>query len=382
MAIPRLGGSGIGLSLSNALGSLVPTPAGVFVAPAQGNNAVTLAAGQVLTIPAGVFMAIPGPYSSLQWLDPVSTMWRSINGENGIQPRLLDSDGSNFRLANLTGCAVGALITNAGTGYSNGVGSAATGLAIAPSAGGSTWVPVVGGAINSTIAITAAGANYLFPPIVVIAAPPSGGIQATASCTISGGAVNAVTVLNQGAGYRIAPLITLLNDARDSNGAGASLTVNATLVGSGSLTAMYPSNVGNPLTAVPTFTFSPASTTAATAIMNFVVTGLTVTGGGVAVPAGSSGEVTPVLVAGTRAANTAGPINDFALTQPRPAWLSLNISGGVIQGSGNVVADAGFGFQAVPAFALQSSTGVAPTTGVNITPTVGGIVDTSYLQPM
>ena len=382
MAFPRIGGTGVVLNLNNALGSLIPTPGGVFVSPASGTNAITLAAGQQLVIPAGIYTVVPGAYTSLQWLDPVSGLWRSINADTSEQPIVVDSDGGNFRLANLTGTPVGALITNAGTGYLNGIGTAATGVTITPSAGVSSWVPVVGGAINSTVILTSGGTNYQYPPVLVIGAPPQGGIQASATCTISAGAINAVTVTNQGAGYRTAPSITVLNDSRDTQGSGAVLAVNPTLAGSGTLTAMYPSNPGNPVTAVPTFTFAPASTTAATAVMNFVVTGLTVTGGGVAVPAGSTGMFMPITVAGTRAANTAGPINDTGLTQPRPAFVTLTITGGVVQAGGGTITDNGFGFQAVPLFGLVTTSGVAPTTGVNITSTVGGISDTSYLQPV
>jgi len=116
-------------------------------------------------------------------------------------------------------------------------------------------------------------------------------------------------------------------------------------------------------------------------VMNFVVTGLTVTGGGTAVPAGSMliayfGAIT----AGARAANTAGAISDTGLTQPRAALISPNISAGVIQGAGNVIVDPGFGFQAVPGVGLISSTGVAPTAGINITAVVGGTSDLSFLQ--
>jgi hypothetical protein len=62
--------------------------------------------------------------------------------------------------------------------------------------------------------------------------------------------------------------------------------------------------------------------------------------------------------------------------------VQLNISGGVVQVSGNVFVDAGFGFQTTPLFGLVSSTGVAPTAGVNITTTVGGTTDQTYLQPI
>lgn len=390
MAFPRLGGTGLPLNINGGLGSQLPFPNTAFpasftpgVAP---TNFVSLAAGQSFVVPSGTFLVIPGGNTSLQFLDPATSKWTTINGDNGYQPFHLDSDGTNVRLANLTGCPIGALVTNAGTGYTNGIGTAATGLTITPSAGGSVWVPVVGGSINSTIAITAGGTGYTFPPNIIIQAPPLGGIQASAVCTVSAGAINTVTVINQGAGYTSAPTITLQNDYRDTTGKGGILTANATLTGSGSLLAMYPnpaqgvSGYGTPLTAVPTFTFSPASTTAATAVMNFAATGLTVTGGGTAVPAGSIGLAAPTLVPGTAAANTAGPISAPGLSFPRAAWFFLNISGGVVQGSGNVVTDPGI-FQAVPTFGLVSSTGVAPTAGVNITVTVGGINDISYIQP-
>ena len=377
MAFPRIGGAGIPLSIASGL---VPNYAGSPPVAAGFTNVVTLPAGQTFVIPGGTYFVAPGAYTALQWNDPVSGLWRTIAADNQSVALILDSDGANFRLANLTGTPIGALITNAGTGYTNGIGSAATGLTITPSAGASTWVPVVGGSINSTVTITAGGTGFLFAPALVFDAPPAGGIQATGTCTISAGAINAVTVTNQGAGYTTAPNITIVNDPRDTAGRNAVLTVNATLAGSGSLTAMYPSAQGTPVTAVATFTFSPASTTAATAVMCFVITGLTVTSGGTAVAAGSTLVGFPILTAGTRAANTAGPINDTGLTMPRAAWITPNISGGVVQGSGNVIVDAGYGFQAVPIVGLISTTGVAPTAGINITATVGGISDTTWLQ--
>lgn len=373
MAFPRIGGAGIGLSVASGL---VPNFAGTPPVAAGISNVIQLAAAEIFNLPAGTYMVIPGSYTSVQFLDPVTGTWRTINAENSFQPIVLDSDGGNFRLANLTGTPVGGFITNAGSGLTNGFGT----VTITPSAGASVWQSVVGGAINSSVTITAAGSGYLFPPILIIDAPPAGGIQASATCTISSGAINAVSVVNQGAGYSTAPKITLVNDPRDTVGGGGILTVNATLAASGALTAMYPTNPGNAVTAVPTFTFSPASTLAATAVMNFVVTGLTVTGGGTSVPAGSFGLIANGAITATRASNVAGPIADVGLTQERLAIVQLNISGGVVQSTGNIVVDAGFGFQAVPGFGLVSSTGVAPATGVNITPTVGGITDVSYVQ--
>src|SRR5277367_1343283 len=101
MAFPRIGGQGIGLNLGNAvgsaqqLGSQILSSAGFI--QAQGSNVVTLSGGETLAIPAGTFLVAPGPYTSLQWFEPVSNtsglnsgsnyttdvngMWRTINAD-------------------------------------------------------------------------------------------------------------------------------------------------------------------------------------------------------------------------------------------------------------------------------------------------------------
>lgn len=394
MATVRLGGSGVGLNLTNAVGGPLPqnvtSPVTAFN-PSRGSNAITLTASECMLIPAGTFWIATGPYTSLQFKDPVTGTWRTICAESGLFPQPLDSDGANFRIANLTGCAIGALITNASSGMTNGIGSTATGLTVTASAGASVWQPVVGGAINSTIAITAGGSGYLYPPILVIDAPPVGGIQATATCTISAGAINAVTVLNQGAGYTNAPNVTVLNDPRDNAGLGGVLTVNATLVGSGALTALYPTNHGTAVTSVPTFTFTASaggSGLAATMIMNFAVTGFTIGSG---LSGAAYGTSQPFLIeaiggdiaASSRASNTAGPIADINLTQPRIAVITgTSTSGGKIQTSGAVIVDSGFGFQAVPGAYVFPGGATVPTTLATPTISVGGVTDTSWIQPV
>lgn len=388
MAFPRIGGAGIGLNLNNALGSLLPSAPGVFTPSTPGSNAIQLAAAEVQNIPAGTYFVAPGPYTSLQWLDPVSTLYRTINADTSLQPIVIDSDGGNYRLANLTGTPVGALIVTAGGGLTNGIGTAVTGLTVTASAGASVWQPVAGGAISSSITITAGGTGYLFPPILVFGAPPPGGIQATGTCTLSAGAINAVTVTNQGAGYTSAPIIRVINDSRDTAGAGGVLTVPATLVGSGALTALYPTNPGNAVTAVPTFTFAGGNGQFnAIAVMNFVVTGFTIASGS---SGAGYGNALPfmvvtsggVLAAGIRATSVAGPIADISLTQPRPAQITgTSTAGGKIVASANgpVITDAGFGFQLVPSGIVV--TGLATTAAVPVM-TVGGITDVSWLQPV
>jgi hypothetical protein len=386
MATVRLGGAGIPLNLNNAPASNQPV-GGVTFTTGRGTNVLTLSASESFILPAGTYLIAPGPYTSLQWLDPVTQIWRTINATNSEGFEAIDSDGANWRLANLTGCPIGALITNAGSGLTNGIGTTATGLTVTASSGSSTWQPVVGGAINSTVTITAAGSGYLYPPILVFDAPPAGGIQASGVCTISAGVINAVTVTNQGAGYVVAPNITLINDPRDTAGTGGILTVNSTLAGSGTMTALYPTNQGTALTAVPTFTFSPASTLAATCVMNFVVTSFTIGSG---VSGAGYGNAQPFLVlsqggivAGTRASDVAGPITDKGLTIPRMAQIAgTTASTGKLQISGSVVTDAGFGFQAVPnLIPLAGGSGLGTTQG-QLTAAVGGITDTSWIQPV
>ena len=85
-----LGGAGIGLGLRGKL-----------------NNAVSLPPGGTYIIPAGNYQISLGAYTELQFLDPVTGIWRTQMwpGEMGQ----FACDGANQRLANLTGCPVAAV---------------------------------------------------------------------------------------------------------------------------------------------------------------------------------------------------------------------------------------------------------------------------------
>lgn len=373
MAFPRIGGSGIPLNLG-----ALPT------------NAINLKAGQIYNLPAGTFLISPGQVTFLQYLDPVTQTWRVLDCA-ASQTQIIDSDGGNFRLANLSGCPIGALITTQGSGLTNGVyvngvkndGSGTTGPSVSASSGSSKWTIVVGGAISTTVTIAAGGSGYTFAPQLQVSAPGPGGIQATATCTISAGAINAVTVTNQGSGYSSAPSITVVNDPRDTTGSGASLTT--ALTGSGTVTGMYPNDPGTVLTAVPTFTFANASTAAATAIMNFCVTGFTVGTAGTQL-----GNAQPFLVmssGGIVAGSSVltNPSSTTGLTTPRPALLQgTSTAGGGATATGAVIVDPGCGFQAVPNLAVM----IAGTATISaaawpvISATVGGQTDLSYVQPV
>jgi len=218
-------------------------------------NRISLAPGQTWLIqPAGWYWVKPGPYTALQIYDPILLSWVTVGGGSAsADPLYIGSDGENYRLANLTGCAVGASVTNVGSGYT----SAPT---VTASAGSSVWRPVIGGAVSQTVTVGAGGQNYTYPPNVLFSAPPAGGIQATGYVTLSGGAVSSITMVNQGGGYTSPPTITFVNDPREginnvTLGYGAAAT--CALTGAKTIAGIICVDPGSGgLTSIPTFTIS------------------------------------------------------------------------------------------------------------------------------
>jgi hypothetical protein len=340
------------------------------------SNQFALQAGGVWTPPANGYWASLGRYSQLQEYDPIMTIWRPISGVK--QNVFFSADGVNQRIANTTGCAVAALLTAGGSGYTSAP-------LVTPSAGNSVWLALVGGAVNTTVTVAYGGSNYTQPPNVFFSAPPAPGVPATGYATISGGVVTGVTITNQGAGYTYPPTVSFFNDPRDSTGANASAV--ATLTGAGSVTAILCLNHGNPLTAVPTLTISGGggSGAAATAIMNFAITAYAVTTAGAGYTA-AAGYVwvtaTPVPTAGTPAwLNPASQVGQVAM---RPAILDAPVSAaGAITATGQLIIDGG-SYEAVPAAGsidIISGSGIVTTAAV-LTLTVGGLNDDSnYIYP-
>jgi hypothetical protein len=252
------------------------------------------------------------------------------------------------------------------------------------------------------------------PPILAIDPPPAGGIQATATCTISAGAINAVTVTNAGAGYISAPNVYVMpqygtypgigppvnavapstaippgligsnqppffpgiNWGISPGTTGALLTANPTLTGSGTVTGLVMTNwgLGYTGTTIPTIAITGAGAAAATALMSMSLTSVTITSGGVAYSADTHlWESTLGLL--TAATNV---INNNAIG-PRAARGRATQSGGVINAV--VIEDNGFGFQAVPRIGVTATSGTPPTTVANLTAVVGPVTDISILQP-
>src|SRR5271170_2707848 len=240
---------------------------------ALNSTTLSLQSGEVYLIPSGRWETKPGIYTTIQEYDPITTIWRSIGAgtTDGSNIRIV-SDGTNYRLANQTGCPVGAVVTTAGTGYSS-----TSPPTVTASAGGSVWKVIVGGSINTSVTVSNGGSSYVYPPQVTFSAPPVGGVPASGHCTLSAGAVSTITVDDQGAGYNTPPTVIFTNDPREGQngvGTGSGASAVATLTGSGTVTAVLCLDHGTGgQTAVPTLTFSSGSA-AATAIMCWSITAL------------------------------------------------------------------------------------------------------------
>lgn len=372
MASPRIGVPG-----------LVPSLLG------QPSNLISLPAGAAYNIPAGDYFIQTGPRTVLQIADSITGQYRNFPTANSYDCRI-NSDGANFRLVNVSGCLVGSVITNAGTGYTNGIfvngvstTTGAAGITCAASAGGATFTAIVGGAVNTSATITTAGSGYTFAPILIVSAPPAGGLQATATCTISAGAINAVTITNQGAGYTTAPTVTVVNDPRDTTGSGGVITL--TLTGSGTLTGLYPISFGSAQTSVPTLSFSGGggSSAAATALMSFAATGFTVTAGGAAYGNAQPFEVHTVGGISSATPIYTNPYSQIGSILPRQAlFRGTSTAGGAITATGAITVDSGLGFQAVPDGIVVAGGSALATTVGQVTVTVGGVADTSFIQPV
>lgn len=323
------------------------------------SSAFTLAPGEAYLIPAGSWSLDTGLYASVERFDPVTGIWRHA-GDQGRGQAFVISDGVNQRVCNRTGCGAGALLTNAGSGYT----SAPT---VTASAGGSQWVAVMGALVNTTVTIATGGANYTYPPICIIGSPSYPGIQATATATISGGVVSAITVTNQGGGYIATPSISLFNDPRDTTGGGATAVLS--LTGSGTVNGVLCIDHGNSVTSLPTLAFSGGggSSAAATAIWDFSLTGYTVGTGGAVVAAPVQVWGLPTVTSG--AAAYTNPQTQTGIVNMRQGSITGAVSAGALTATGLIVVDGGH-YETVPLLMILQS-GVATTFPI-ATAVVGG----------
>jgi len=373
---------------------------------------VTLQSGQAFYPPAGNYLLSLGSQTVLQQFDPVSTMWRNYMPPwSGVLP--ISVDGANWRLMNLSGVVVGGSITNAGSGATaNGIGPSVTGVtvAIAAPTSGITALgyAIVGGSVPAPT-VTAGGAGFVVPPIVLCDPPPTGGIQARFTAQLTAGAISGITQVDPGAGYTQIPnfyvipqfypypgappggstsgiaaginpppgQVSITNQVPATTGGvlntstyGAVLTGNA-LTGSLTLTGLVVYNFGSGYTGttIPAITITGCGAAAATAIMSMCLTSTTQTAGGA-----GYGTSAPLFQTSEGVITNLNQGNVFI---PRAASGVGVASAGAI--SSLTIQDPGFGMQAIPSLAVINTTALA-TTQATFTPVLGGQVDVSILQ--
>ena len=373
-----ISGPGVGL----------PTPVPLY--PANLNNTPYDAPSNYQGLPGGGVVAVPasgtngymidtGAVSVLQYLDPVTGVWR-VDQRPSSGPQVVTSDGFTRRIANLTGCPVAAIVAGGGSGFAQATAT------ITSNVGGSTWQPIVGGSL-SVSTINAAGANYTMAPIVHIPVPPNPGIPATAHATIASGTVATVVLDDVGAGYLSAPPCIVLPNPADPN-AGTITNATVTLVLNASnataITGALCTNNGAPLSTISALTLTAAggSGTGATitpVVMQCVTSASVVAGGGGWGVAAVPPSVTTAGGAPTSTSAVSNPMVEMTKFRPRPARIDVTSSSvGAI--SAPVVTDPGL-FCNTPTPVIIPG-GTLPTTLASIALTMGSYNDTVLVQPL
>jgi hypothetical protein len=306
-------------------------------------------------------------------------MWRNV-GDAGGRTKYVDSDGVNFRLANVTGCVVGATVTSGGQNYT----SAPT---VAVASGGATFAAILGPYVSS-VTVTNGGSNYTYPPNVIIQAPSgagtAAGVQATAVSTISNGAVSTVTMIDQGAGYTFTPTINLVNDTRDTTGNGAAAT--PVLAGSGQVVALICTNHGtatgiSTAGVLPGITFSGGGGTSAAAIplMAWTVTSLSASTSGAGY---GSNVMMQAISSGSGTAQYTNPSIQSNLLAWRMMVATAAMSGGTLPSpAGTTIYDGGILPYLPTVYILANGSGSGFTQAV-ATPTVGSANDVALIYPV
>ena len=339
-------------------------------------NRLSLASGETWVVsPAGPYMLALGSQTCLQVLDPILQTWLTIATDGELKQ--FESDGVNYRLANLSGCTIGALTTNKGSGYTSAP-------SVTISSQNSIWRAVLGPYVN-TVTVSNGGSNYTYPPAVTFSAPAAGGIPATGYATLSGGAVSTITVVNQGGGYTTPPTVSLTNDPREGLNnvtAGYGATAVCSLTGSGTVAGIICVDPGSGgLTSVPTFTFSGGGGTsvAATVICDFTITAFTPGGTNTGWGTTTYNWLSAMDGLGTvsTASAATNPAIGLNLLKSRMAQIMAYSASGSLANSGSIFNDGGvYSGTALAPILASGGTVYAATT---ISFTLGGITDTCYI---
>lgn len=380
-----LSGPGVGLQVAQYL-----YPSELTNAPVDfSGNRLALAPGDAIALPRGDWYVDTGQYGLLQYQDPANNGWVTAvapGWTGGVRNN--SSDGFTYRIGNMLGCPIGGVVTVGGGGL---VQSTAT---IVAAQGTSQWSPIIGGALSLTSVLNN-GLGYGIAPLVLIPAPPGpnnnpnsvGGIAASAFAILTGTSLTNISFTNQGAGYPSTVNATIVPSPFDPNviagNAITPATVQLSLTGAGRLTGAILTNSGAPLTdaqinANLTLIVTGGTTTASiSALVLQTVKGYSINLVGLGYAAG----VFVTTIGGGAPSNSllATPFTTGTAFRPRqaliqPAIISTSVS------TASVIVDGGlFVTQPSP---LIIQPGLAPTTIANISLNMGSVADHVILQPL
>src|SRR5262249_29438301 len=130
----------------------------------EGMNRIALASGCVFYPPSGNYLVLLDANTIVEIYDPVETVWRTFIPASGTES--LYCDGYNVRIRNFSG-SVTAAVNSAGSGMTNGIGPAQTGITLSISGGtqatggpAASFYAIVGGTVQSPT-ITRGGSGFV-----------------------------------------------------------------------------------------------------------------------------------------------------------------------------------------------------------------------------
>ena len=216
-------------------------------------------------------------------------------------------------------------ITNAGAGYTEAPNVV---IAAAPTGGvNATAVATVttGAGGVASVTVTAGGTGYTALPTISFSAPTTaGGITAQAVASITGGIVTSVTVTNPGSGYLTPPSVTFSSGAASAN---AVLTT-------GQVNSITLTNAGSGYTSPPSVTITGGGATTSAVAISSLITFATGTVSVLVTSGGAGYGSAPTVTIGdgsgwtTRATGTAilsgGSVTQVIMTNPGKGYTSTS----------------------------------------------------------
>ena len=175
------------------------------------------------------------------------------------------ADGTNLKNAvHIKSGSVNTLTINSsgnGSGYTSTSAAPAVTLSAPDITGGiqaTATCTISGGAITA-IAVSAGGTGYTTAPTITIGAPGGTGTTATATATVSGGVITAFTITSGGTGYKATPTVTITPVSGGTGGVAGAVTIATSTV-----TSIAIVNAGSGYSTAPTVTIvaPPSGTTA------------------------------------------------------------------------------------------------------------------------